>query len=233
MSVASPLDLRRARAARRSPATRSGRRISAQRLVRAELAPPGLGDPVGVGVLERGLVRPCASGRAAIRSPSSSASRRITAFANGTARSRPARRTSSTDSLTAACRRHRVEVAELVGAEPKRRPDGRVELAHGPAADRLERVVERADALHGAVREPLGERAVARVELRPRRCGARGRRRRPPRTRGARPRRPRPGRGRRSPQPAAELVVASCGACPRAAPRPGRACRPRAARARS
>ena len=64
-----------------------------------------------------------------------------------------------------ACR-DAVEVGELVGAEPKRRPDGRVELAHRPPAQRLDRVVERPDALHSAVGDPLRERAVAAVEPR-------------------------------------------------------------------
>ena len=62
-------------------------------------------------------------------------------------------------------RRHAVQVGELVGAEPERRPDRRVELADGPAAERVDPVVERADALDRSVGDPLGERAVARVEL--------------------------------------------------------------------
>ena len=88
----------------------------------------------------------------------------MTAFVNGTARSRRAARTSSTDSFTAACAGDAVEVAELVGAEAKRRPDRRIELAHRTAAERLDRVVERPDALHRPVRDLLGERPVARVE---------------------------------------------------------------------
>ena len=79
-------------------------RIRFERLVGAEVAPPCVRDPVRIRVLERRLAR--ASSRAAPRRVRSmpSASRRSTAFVNATARSSPARRTSSTDSLTAAYR---------------------------------------------------------------------------------------------------------------------------------
>ena len=62
-------------------------------------------------------------------------------------------------------RRHGVHERELVGPEPKPSPDGDVEAGHGPPADLLERVVERADALDRPVGEALCERPVARVEL--------------------------------------------------------------------
>ena len=88
----------------------------------------------------------------------------MTAFVNGTARSSPAARTSSTDSLTAACGGTPSHEAELVGAEAQRREHRRVELARGPASERLDRVVERAHALHRAVGELHRERAVAVVE---------------------------------------------------------------------
>src|SRR5207253_8880077 len=55
---------------------------------------------------------------------------------------------------------------ELVRAEPQRGTHRRVELADRPTAERLDRVVERAYPLHGAVREPLRERAVATIERR-------------------------------------------------------------------
>ena len=61
-------------------------------------------------------------------------------------------------------RRDAVHEGELVGAQAERRAHGRVELAHRPAAERLDRVVERADALHRPVGELLREGAVARVE---------------------------------------------------------------------
>ncbi len=68
--------------------------------------------------------------------------------------------------------RRRVGVAELVRAEPQRRAHRRIELAHRPLAERVDRVIERAHTLHGAVREPLRERALALVE--PLRRGAEG-----------------------------------------------------------
>ena len=68
------------------------------------------------------------------------------------------------DRLVRGRMRRGVGVAELVRAEPQRRAHGRIELAHRPLAERLDRVVERPHALHGAVREPLRERALALVE---------------------------------------------------------------------
>ena len=88
----------------------------------------------------------------------------MTAFVKGTARSSRARRTSSTDSFAAACGGIAVHERELVGAEPKRGAHGRVELANGPLAERLDRVVERAGPLHRPVGELHRERPVARVE---------------------------------------------------------------------
>ena len=60
--------------------------------------------------------------------------------------------------------RRGVGVAELVRAEPQRRTHRRIELPHRPPPERLDRVVERPHALHGAVRESLGERPLALVE---------------------------------------------------------------------
>ena len=79
--------------------------------------------------------RGVASGSAARSGRRPSASRRSTAFVNGTARSSRARR-DELDRL-----RHRrvvgdLRVGELVRAEPQRRPHRRVELAHRPAAER-------------------------------------------------------------------------------------------------
>ena len=89
----------------------------------------------------------------------------MTAFVNGTARSSRAR-ADELDRLVRGRVRSDVEVAELVRAEAERCEHRRVELAHGPAAERLDRVVERPHALHGSVRELLRERALARVEVR-------------------------------------------------------------------
>ncbi len=53
---------------------------------------------------------------------------------------------------------------ELVGAEAERGEHRPVELPDGPLAEPVDPEVERAGALHGAVGEPLRERAVALVE---------------------------------------------------------------------
>ena len=76
--------------------------ISARASSGAELAPPRLGDPVGIRVAERRLVRGVPSGSDSQSALAPSASRRRTAFVKATARSSRARRTSSTDSFTAA-----------------------------------------------------------------------------------------------------------------------------------
>ena len=60
--------------------------------------------------------------------------------------------------------RDAVEEDELIGAEAKRRPHGRVELAHGPTSERVDRMVERPGALDGPVGQLLCERPLARVE---------------------------------------------------------------------
>ena len=66
--------------------------------------------------------------------------------------------------------RDAVEVGELVRADPERGQHRRVELANGPPPERFDPVVERANALHRAVGDLLGERAVALVERRRGRC---------------------------------------------------------------
>jgi hypothetical protein len=53
---------------------------------------------------------------------------------------------------------------ELVGAEAERGAHRRVELANRAFPELLDPEVERSHALHRAVREPLGKRAVAGVE---------------------------------------------------------------------
>ncbi len=57
-----------------------------------------------------------------------------------------------------------VEVGELVRADPKGGQHRRIELAHGTAAEGFDSVIERANALHRAVSDALGQRAVAIVE---------------------------------------------------------------------
>ena len=56
------------------------------------------------------------------------------------------------------------QVRELIRAGPQRRPYRRVESRHRPPRERLDAVVERPRALHGAVGDLLGERAIARIE---------------------------------------------------------------------
>ena len=60
--------------------------------------------------------------------------------------------------------RHAVEQRHLVDAEPERVQERQVDRAHGARRERHDHVVERAPVLDRAVREPLRECAVARVE---------------------------------------------------------------------
>ena len=62
----------------------------------------------------------------------------------------------------------RLHEAELVGPEPQRGPNRRVQLAHRPASELLDRVVEGAHALDRPVGEPLCKCSVALVEARDR-----------------------------------------------------------------
>src|SRR6185503_20373024 len=57
-----------------------------------------------------------------------------------------------------------IDEGELIGAEAKRRAHGSIESRYTSSAERLDRVVERPDALDSTVREPLGKRAVAFVQ---------------------------------------------------------------------
>ncbi len=121
------------------------------------LPPPGLGDPVGIGMGESSLRgSPC--GKVPEREPPQDGVREL----HGPFQPRLA------DELHGLAHRRiggdRIQVGELVGADPESGAHRRVELAHRAAADLLERVVERADALDGAVGDPLGQRAVALVE---------------------------------------------------------------------
>ena len=93
----------------------------------------------------------------------------MTAFVNGTARSRP-RRADELDGVVDDRVLGLVGERELVGAEPQRGTHRRVELANRPLPELLDPEVERAHALHRSVREPLRERAVAIVETVDRAC---------------------------------------------------------------
>ena len=83
---------------------------------------------------------------------------------NGTARSTP-RAAHELDRLVhRGVARDAAEVAELVRAEAQRREHRRVELSHRTLPERLDRMIERAHALHRAERELARERPVAVVE---------------------------------------------------------------------
>ena len=129
-----------------------------ERVLRAEVPLPHVEDPVGIRMLERSLRQRieqradplCEAAHHRVRE-----------------RNRPLE-------VCGAYQLHRLvhgrvrrdlEVAELVRAEAKRGEHRRVELAHRSAAERLDRVIERPDALHRSVRDPLRKRAVALVEL--------------------------------------------------------------------
>ena len=128
-----------------------------------EIAPPRLGDPVGVGMCERSLRRGVV-GRDARSAPMPCASRRRTAFvnANGALESGAADELDRLVHRGVARRRRRRTRAgrHRDGVQPARAGRG----GDAAAADRLDRVVERPDALHRAEREPLRERPVPLVE---------------------------------------------------------------------
>ena len=125
----------------------------------AEIALERLGDPVGVRLLAA-----LPSG-----SESSSGAHALGEPAHDRVRERhrtlEPRAADELDRLVRGRVRRGVRVAELIRAEAQRSAHRRVELAHRPLAERVDRVVERAHALHGAVGEPLRERALALVEV--------------------------------------------------------------------
>ena len=178
-----------------------------ERLLRAEVAPPRLGDPVRVRVLQRGLARASppgatsSSGRDPVGEPPQHGVReRDGPLEPGTrARARPTRsrrRSAATPSTKPSWYAPSRSAARTGGS---RRCDA-------ATAERLDRVVERPHALHGAEREPLRERAIALVEARRPPCEARDRRTRRPRRRAG---------GRRTPRARAGLTVAAREAMPR------------------
>ena len=69
---------------------------------------------------------------------------------------------------------HAVEERELQHPEPQRGQHGGLEPRHRPPGQRLDHMVERGAALHGAVRQAHRERAVARVERVPPRFPVQG-----------------------------------------------------------
>ena len=114
--------------------------------------------------------RPARASRRAARRPAPAprgAARRSTALTSPAPRGASAL-ASSTDSPTAACGGHAVQVGELEEPEPQRgaAPAGRAWPRARPAS-RVDQVVERRLALHGAVGELRRERPLARVQPQP------------------------------------------------------------------
>ena len=134
------------------------------RLIRPPLAPPALGDPVGVRVLQRSLGSSVLWERVQERRdpfgepPEHRVGERDGPFEPGAA--------NQLDRLVdggIAC--DSVDERELIRAESQRRPDRSVETRDPAAAQELDGVVERAYALHSSVRETLRESAIALVEV--------------------------------------------------------------------
>jgi hypothetical protein len=128
-----------------------------QRLLTAEVARPDLFDPVRVGELERALGQRLEQRPDPVCDPAEDRVRE---------RDRPFQPSAShkLDGLVDGGMTRRLHEAELVSAEPQRRPHRRVELAHRTPAELLDRVIERAHTLDRPVGEPLGKGAVALVE---------------------------------------------------------------------
>ncbi len=124
----------------------------------AQVALPDVGHPVGIRELERALGQRVDQLAEPFRQ----------AAHDGIRERDGALETRATDQLDALVhgrvRGDGVEVGKLVRADPQRGQHRRIELAHRPAAQRVDAVVEHPDALHRAVGDALGERAVALVE---------------------------------------------------------------------
>src|SRR5581483_8606969 len=141
------------------------RALERERLLAAEVANPHLVDPIRVRLLEgslgkRGDEVPKPLGETPADRVRESRRTLESGFAN------------ELDGVVCDGVRRRLAPRELEPRDPQRSPDGRVELAKRAAAERLDAVVDRTHALHGAVGDPLRERAVARIEV-----GGRGRER--------------------------------------------------------
>ena len=128
-------------------------------LLFAEIAPPELPDPVRVGVLERPFREAGEERLDPVRETPEHGVR------EGDRPLEPSPANELDRLVHSGVARHAVQVAELVRAEPQRRQHRRIELAHRPLAERLDRMVERPLPLHRAEGELPRERAVAIVEV--------------------------------------------------------------------
>ena len=128
-------------------------------LLPPEIACPDLLDPVGIRVFEPALRQRLEQRRDPVRDAPEDRVRE----GDGALQ---ARRPNELDGFVDGRVTRRLHEAELVRAEPERRPHGSVQLADRSPPQLLDRMVERASALDRPVGEPLGERSVSLVEAR-------------------------------------------------------------------
>ena len=129
------------------------------RLLVPEVALPDFGDPVRVRKLERPVGKRIEQGSQAVRqAPQHGIRERHGALQPRTPH--------ELDALVhGRMSGNAVEIGKLIRAHPERGQDGRIELADGPPAERLDAVVERPSSLHRAEGDLLSQRPVALVEL--------------------------------------------------------------------
>ncbi len=122
-----------------------------------EYAHEGLVDPVGIGLLQRPVRQRIEERPEPVPEPTQNGVReRHGPLEPGAPH--------ELDRLVDGRVRCGVGPAELVRAEPQCCEHRRVELPQRSPAERLDRVVERPHALHGAVRDPLRERPLPLVQ---------------------------------------------------------------------
>ena len=132
-------------------------------VIRAEVAPPGLRNPVGIGMAQGGLL----PGR--LRESLDESSAVVGEPPQDGVRERhcslEACAAHELDRLVDGCVPwDSVQIGELEGSQPNGGTYGDVQPSRRPATDRLDGVIERPDTLHRPVGELAGERAVTVVE---------------------------------------------------------------------
>src|SRR5205085_4741787 len=126
-----------------------------QRVVLAEVSRPDVGDPVGIRMPERSFGERVDELAHALGETTKDGIRERD-------RSFEPRAANELDRLVhRRVRSDPLRISELVRAEAERGSHRRIELAHRTTPELLDRVVERAHALHGSVRDPLREPTVA------------------------------------------------------------------------